>query len=153
MYSVFVSYAQPQLDWATQLRKDLSNPAILVYVAEHDLTPGDSLSSEIIRQIRVCDLFILLWSEDAQLSHYVGKEVFLAKSEGKLIVPVLLAKAPSLPRELGDIKYLDIANDPARHREWLHSHVTARAKSKKVSEVLTLGMLCFLAWLSLKGSE
>lgn len=153
MYSVFVSYAQPQVDWAIRLRKDLNDPAIMVYVAEQDLTPGASLSSEIVRQIKACDLFVLLWTEDAQRSRYVEKEVFLAKAQGKSIMPVRLGEGPSLPAELGDMKYLDIAKDSAEQREWLNSHITAQANSKRVSNVLTLGIFGFLAWLSLNGSE
>lgn len=153
MFSVFVSYAHKQVDWATHLRTVLNSPGVTVYVAEHDLSAGDSLAASIARQIKSSDLVILLWTEDARESQYVAKEMFLAKAEDKPIIPVLLQQGVPLPSELGDVKYLDIGKDPAGQVAWLQLDVARRAQSKQISNFVAFGLVAFLAWATLRGDS
>lgn len=151
MYHIFVSYAQPQIEWATHLRQILTAPGVSVFVAEHDLPAGDSLSQEIVTRIKRCDLFLLLWTEDARESQYVAKEYFLAKAEGKRIIPVALQTGVPLPAELADLKYLDVARHHMGAVKWLETHVSGEAQSKATGTLVTAGLTAFLAWAVLKG--
>lgn len=151
MFSVFVSYAHEQLDWATHLRGLLNAPAVQVYVAEHDLPAGESLSRDISSQIKACDLFVLLWTEDAERSQYVGKEVFLARAESKQIIPLLLQPGIVLPSELGDMKYVDIQQDPTAQFQWLQQKVQGLAHRKEVGSFVAMALIGFGAWVLLRG--
>lgn len=153
MFRVFVSYAQKYLPWATHLSRELNGPGIQVYVAENDAPVGKSLSDEISRAIGDADLFVLLWSEEASESDYVGKEVFFARGQDKSILPVVLEPGVPLPDQLGDIKYLDIAKDPQGQVAWLLDHIEERAKNKRTSNFVGFGLLAFMAWGMLGGQS
>lgn len=146
MYNIFISYAQQHLTWATHLRGSLAAPGVAVYVADTDLPPGASLSAEISRVIKETDLFLILWSEAARSSQYVNKEIFTAKTAGKPIIPIQLEPGVPLPVELGDIKYLDVAKDPAVQMEWLKAEVNRRAQSKATSTFVGGALIAFLGW-------
>lgn len=153
MYRVFTSYPQEHLDWANHLRGLLSDVGVDVFVAEHDVAAGDPLSDEIAAYIKRCDLFVLLWCKHADASKYVHKELFLAKSEGKKILPVALDSSPDLPDELGDTKYLDVAVDPQQQIQWLKKFVRSQAVSKSRSNAVAVALFGFLAYAALAGGE
>ncbi len=152
MFNIFVSYPQPHLPWAVHLKGMLSAPGVSVFVAEHDLPPGASLSAEIARAIQQADLFILFWSKAAQASAYVGKEIFAAKTSGRAIVPVMLEPGVPLPLELGDIKYMDLTKDPTSQLTWLKHEVDRRAQSKGISTLVGGALIAFLGWAIIKGN-
>lgn len=153
MYNIFVSYAQQELGWAEYLRQHLAFSNVNIFVAEHDLPAGNSLSVDISTQIKQCNLFVLLWTQNAHLSTYVNQELFLAKSEGKKVLPILLKPGIQLPQILGDMKYLDIAKAPENQLAWLRNFVEAEAKSKALSDFIAFGILGFLAYALLKGGS
>lgn len=151
MFEIFVSYTQPQIDLASNLKRYLTAPGISVYVAETDLPPGTSLSDEISKAIQRADLFIVLWSKEARESQYVNKEVFAAHQARRPLIPVMLQPATPLPKELADIKYLDVAKDPAAQLGLLKTEVSRRARDKTISAFIGLGIAAFLAWAALSG--
>jgi hypothetical protein len=153
MYNIFVSYAQTELKWAKFLKQHLAISDVNVFVAEYDLSAGDYLSIEISNQIKKCDLFILLWTQNANLSKYVNQELFLAKSENKKPLPILLQPGIQLPQLLGDIKYLDIAKSPESQFAWLRKFVEDEAKSKSLSNVIIFGILAFVAIAAFQGGK
>ncbi|MCX6168688.1 MAG: toll/interleukin-1 receptor domain-containing protein [Ignavibacteriales bacterium] len=151
MYNIFISYAQNELRWAEYLKQHLALNNVDIFVAEHDLPAGSSLSIEISDQIKRSDLFVLLWTSNARESKYVNNELFLAKTEGKDILPVLLQPGAAFPPLLGDIKYLDIAKAPEAQLAWLRDFVQKRAQSKTLSDVIALGLLGLVAYVALKN--
>jgi hypothetical protein len=74
--------------------------------------PSQVLNQQIELAIRNCDLFILLWSQDARASDYVPQEIGIAKGCNKVILPVVMEEGVSVPGFISDLKYL-----PA-HRNW-----------------------------------
>jgi hypothetical protein len=111
MYKVFVSYSSKDIKWASLLKQLLADVHASVYVAEFDLEARDVISDEVSKNIKNCDLFILLWSGKSRKSSYVEKEIFLAKSEHKKILPIVLQNNLPLPTILGDLKPLDVNKD------------------------------------------
>lgn len=153
MYRVFTSYPQEHLDSANHLRGLLSDVGVEVFVAEHDVAASDPLGDEIAIYIKRCDLFVLLWCKHADASKYVHKELFLAKSEGKTILPVALDSSEDLPDELGDTKYLDVTEDPQQELQWLRQFVRSQAVSKSRSNAVAVALFGFLAYAALAGGE
>jgi hypothetical protein len=153
MYRVFVSYSTRDVDWASYLKQLLSDAKASVFVAEHDVSAGSSLSSEIAAQVKQCDLFLLLWSPRSQASAYVQSEVFLAKAEGKRILPILLQEGIQLPPILGDLKYLPLPRDPQVALAWLKEHVATAASQKATSDLVGLALMAFIGWALLKSGK
>lgn len=153
MYNIFVSYAQPEVGWAEYLKQHLVFSDVNIFVSEHDLPAGNNLSSEISNQIKKCDLFVLLWTQNANSSIYVNQELFLAKTEGKKLLPILLQPGIHLPQIVGDIKYLNIAKAPENQLAWLRAHVESEAKSKALSNIIALGFLGLIAFVAFRGKH
>ena len=109
-----------------------------MYVAEYSTAPGESLSIEIRRAIEACDLFLLVWSTNAQSSEWVPQEIGVATGLKKPVMPVVLHGGLRLPAFLGDLKYLELFKDPAAALGWLQRFVSERAQKKQKSEGLAL---------------
>jgi hypothetical protein len=151
MYNIFVSYSQQELRWAEYLKQHLAFPDVNVYVAEHDLPVGNSLSIDISNQIKSSDLFVLLWTQNAKSSTYVNQELFVAKTESKKILPIVLQPKIQLPQLLGDIKYLDVEKNPENQLAWLRKYVESEAKSKALTNLIAVGFLGLLAYVAFRG--
>lgn len=151
MYQIFVSHSSKDKKWALFLKQLLSSAKVSVYIAEFDLEPGSKISDNIIKQIRHCNHFILLWSKRSKKSSYVEKEIFLAKSEDKKILPILIQQGIGIPSILGDVKYLDIKNDPDDSFLWLKEYIITSANQKFVSNLVVLALMVFLCWNLIKS--
>lgn len=153
MYRVFVSYSSHDIQWASYLKQLLTDAKATVFVAEYDVPPGKTLSDEIARQIKACHLFILLWSAHSQESSYVQSEIFLAKAEGKRILPLKLHPGVSLPPILGDLKYLPVDRDPEAALVWLKKYVSTSASQKATNDLVGMAVMAFLGWALFKGGK
>lgn len=140
-YTVFISYSSLDLPLVQEVRRILETAPIKVFVAEHSVQPGESLSSTIIEAIQACDLFLLLWNEHSKESAWVQSEVGIAKSEKKAILPVVLDQGVPLPGFVRGIKYLKATDDRASALGLLRRHVFGRARRKQQQDGLV--------WLSL----
>jgi len=97
-YNVFISYSSKNLhivDWA---RSTLAQPGVTeVFAAEYSVLPSHVLNDAIIRAIRGCDLFVLLWSHDARTSDYVPQEIGIAVGCNKTILAVVMEENVPVP--------------------------------------------------------
>jgi hypothetical protein len=82
-----------------------------------EISPGARWAQEIERNLKECELFVVLVSADSAASDMVGKEVSIAhkfnRTTGKpIIIPVRVAFDGDLPYDIG--AYLD----PVQHISW-----------------------------------
>lgn len=153
-YRVFVSYSTQDLLLVDQIKQRLNSAVVQVFVAEYAVVPGQPLSSTIISEIGACDLFILLWSRNAQSSEWVPQEIGIATAAGKTIVPVLLERDLGLPGFLRDHKYLSAYDDPATALEWLTKDVYGRAtQAAKSNGLVWFGLGALFAWLMTREGD
>jgi hypothetical protein len=111
-YRVFVSYSTTNLHIAQWAIQSLSRPGTVeVFVAEYSIAPGSILDEHILSQIRICDVFILLWSGAARQSDWVPQEIGAARMAGKTIVPVVLDPNLDVPGFISNVKYLRAYED------------------------------------------
>lgn len=139
-FSIFVSYSTRDLQVVSALQQHLQTTGVGVYVAEYSTQPGRSLSEEIRRAIQTCDLFLLVWSTNAQNSEWVPQEIGVATGLKKPNMPVVLHEGMKLPAFLGDLKYLELHKDPAAAVGWLQRFVAERAQKKQADGVVLLGI-------------
>jgi hypothetical protein len=139
-YNVFISYSTKNLhivDWA---RTTLAQPGITeVFAAEYSVVPSQVLNAEIIRAIRACDLFVLLWSHDAKNSDYVPQEIGIAVGCNKIILPVVMEDNVPVPGFITDLKYLAAHKNWEGSFQWLAQFV--HDNSQKQKNAKTLGAL------------
>lgn len=147
-FKIFISYSTKDLKSVQHVRSLLQSSAIEVFVAEYSIDPGQTLSSEIISAIKSCNLFILLWSENAKTSEWVPQEIGIAKSEKKTIMPVVLNPDLSLPGFIQDLKHLSAHKNPEEAFDWLKANVFEQAqKQAQIDGLVWLGIGVAIIWL------
>lgn len=90
MADVFISYSSHDHDKAAKLTERLREAGISVWIDEANISAATQWSSEIVRAIEECKVFIILLSVSSFGSHNVIKELSLASEEKKHIIPVEL---------------------------------------------------------------
>lgn len=83
-----------------------------VFIAEHSILAGEELSSTIEEAVDSCDLFVLLWSQQAESSKWVPIELGQAKGRRKPILPIVLHKNVPIPPFISGLKYIDATENP-----------------------------------------
>ena len=156
MFKVFVSYSTQDLKNVAELQQSLVGTGVEVFVAEHSVRPSQHLSEAISSAISACDLFVLLWSENAKASEWVSQEIGKAHSLSKNILPLVLTEGLTLPGFISGLKFLPLYANSSVALEQARSIVIEEFRTKvaaiekqKQSETLTLlGLGAFLLWLS-----
>jgi hypothetical protein len=144
----FISYSTHDIALATQTKTLLEQTGSSVFLAESSLAPGASLSVDITKAIKACDLFILLWSRNSQTSEWVPQEIGIARGADKPILPVVLDRGMSLQGFIKDLKYLPFYESPGSALAWLRQNVFQRVKKKEQTDGLVwLGIGVAIIWL------
>lgn len=160
-FKIFVSYSTHDIDHVELLRQQLKGTSIEVFVAEHSVQASEDLGDKISRAIEECDIFVVLWSKNAQDSAWVSQEIGRAHALKKTILPLVLTEGMSLPGFISNLKYLPVLDDPetALHKasELImdaynkKAHILAQAEVKKQKEknkdtLVLMGVGAFLLW-------
>ena len=140
-FEAFISYSTRDLVVARQVKELLERPGCSAFLAEYSVAAGDPLDETITAAIERCDVFILLWSQNAKDSEWVPQEIGIAKAQKKPIIPVSLHKDAVPSGFLKGTKYLPLYKNPATSLKWLQDNVFERATKKEKSQGL--------AWLAL----
>ena len=77
-YSCFISYTDKDKKFATRLHAQLQDYGIRCWLDEHQLLPGDGISSAVDRGIRRWDRVLLCCSEDSLTSWWIDNEINMA---------------------------------------------------------------------------
>ncbi len=156
-FNIFVSYSTHDLDDVRLLQEQLINTGINVFVAEHSIHAGEHLAPKIVDAIQKCDLFIVLWSQNAKDSEWVAQEIGQAGALRKSILPLVLTEGLSLPGFIKDLKYLPVfVNKQAavlQAREVIlnayqekRKAIVKKQEEEQKSAVAALGIGAFLLW-------
>ncbi|RLA82743.1 MAG: hypothetical protein DRG78_06325 [Epsilonproteobacteria bacterium] len=151
-YKIFVSYSTYDLEHANSLKQHLEDTQIEVFIAEHSISPSQKLAPTISKAILDCDLFVVLWSDNAKDSDWVQQEIGKATAHSKNILPLVLKQDSNLPGFLQDLKYLNLKNKDSLSEARdiiIKSYNDKLSKFNKEQEVNTLaifGLGAFALW-------
>ena len=87
MKSVFISHSSKDKAIADKIVESLEREGLSVWIAPRDIPAGKAYASSILNGIRKCTVFLLIYSESANESEEVLKEVHHAASAKKAIIP------------------------------------------------------------------
>ena len=87
---VFISYSTANQSEADALRQLFSKSGISSWMAPYNIPAGCEYAEVICDALSGCACLVLILTERAQASVWVKKEINLAVSEGKTIIPVKL---------------------------------------------------------------
>jgi len=152
-FRVFISYSTLDVKMVRKVDSLIKGIGAEVFFAERSIQPGQALSTEIRNAIRNTNLFILLWSKNAEASSWVPDEVGQANAHKKPILPVLLDQDATMPPTLRDLKYLDASDNAESALVKLRDSVFARIESKADSDKQTAFWLVLGLGLLLTGGK
>jgi hypothetical protein len=114
-----------------QLVRHLQDPSVEVFVAEYSVRPGEKLNATIMKAIKECDHFVLLWSKNSKGSEYVSQEIALALNNDKDILPIVLDEGLHLPGFINDLKYLPAYKGLNESMQWTQNYLSDTAKKSE----------------------
>lgn len=111
MSDVFLSYAHGDQETAERIENALSAAGISVFW-DRDVRPGESWEDTLVHAIASCRVFVAVFSERANVSPYVAREVELAVNRGLTIIPYRIGGVrPTARLEYFISRYLWIDGD------------------------------------------
>jgi hypothetical protein len=128
-YDVFISHSSKDRLTASAVCNRLESAGIRCWIAPRDIIPGEGWSAAIMRGIDASKVMVLIFSENANVSAHVRREVSHACDHEVTVIPMRIRDVT--PKEglkyyLDELHWLDALTPPlAKHLETL----TARVKN------------------------
>lgn len=88
MAQVFISHATEDAAVARRVADVLRDAGIGIWIAPDSIRPGEAYNEAIVAGLKACDTLAILVSKASNASKHVAREVGLADSQGKRIVPI-----------------------------------------------------------------
>lgn len=122
-HDVFISYAHADKLTADAVCNRLESAGIRCWIAPRDIIPGKAWNRAIVDGVKSCRLMVLVFSEHADKSEHVEREVAHAFEKGLTVVPFRVADVKpqgGLEYFLGTVHWLDALSLPLeRHLDRL----------------------------------
>lgn len=109
--SVFLSYSRRDADLVSRIYGDLESQGIQVWMDRQAIEAGSLWRTSIVDGIQSCQVFLLVVSEASQQSSNVAKEVSLAESNRKPILPLKIDATqiqPDFGYSLAGLQFVDM---------------------------------------------
>jgi len=90
-HDVFLSHASPDRTTALAVLEGLERAGIRCWIAPRDVQPGTEYGQQIVDAVKSCRVFLVVFSEHANSSPHVRREVERAVSLDRSIVPFRVA--------------------------------------------------------------
>jgi hypothetical protein len=90
----FVSYSNVDKRIAANLKNCLDNLGIEVFLAHEDIRPSEDWQNEILRALKLCDVFLPLLTDNFHTSHWTNQESGMAYLAEKFIIPLKINRDP-----------------------------------------------------------
>ncbi len=127
-HDVLISYSSEDKLIADSVCAKLEGRRIRCFIAPRDILPGVSWAEALVDGIDASRLLVLVFSEHANLSAQVAREVERACRQGLVIIPFRIEDAPmskEMQYYLGSPHWLDALTPPLeRHLEYLAETVS-----------------------------
>src|SRR5262249_25543980 len=114
---VFLSYAQPDQDFARKMVDGLCKSGHEIWFDEFELTPGTAWGREIDAALKASRAMIVLVSPAAMESKEVRREIghaFLSRNFAHRVLPVYVKPTDDVPWFLRTQKGVRVGTNPAR---------------------------------------
>ena len=91
---IFLSYSHKDRKLSGELKAKLDSNGFETFMAHEDIEPSKEWEEEIIRNLKECDIFIPLVSNNFMESKWTDQESGFAFAEDKLIIPIDIGLVP-----------------------------------------------------------
>jgi TPR repeat protein len=139
---VFISYSSQDKIIADAAVARLEAAGIGCWIAPRDIAAGRDWSEAIIEAIEACHVTVLIFSDHANQSHQIKREIERATSKGRPVLPMRIEEVlPSRALEyfIGSVHWLDAVSRPIeqhldRLADAVHTLVPDRKHSSSLSD-------------------
>jgi hypothetical protein len=114
-HDVFLSYAAPDRNTALAVAAALEVQNIRCWIAPRDVVPGTEYGQQIIDALKSCRVMVLVFSDHANASPHVHREVERAASAQRVIIPFRvedIVPTGAMDYFLGNMHWLDAVTPP-----------------------------------------
>ena len=112
---VFICFSSKDQSTAHQVVAFLESHGIQCWISSRDVPPGQNYQNSIVQALEAAKAIVFLFSDNSSKSHEIMKELSLAASEQKAVIPLRLTPVtPSgaLRYELATRQWIDAFPDP-----------------------------------------
>jgi TIR domain len=126
-YDLFISYSSEDKLTAEAVCNRLESAGVRCWIAPRDISPGEEWTAAIVRGIELCRVMVLVFSDHANESPHVRREVAQACRQELIVIPIRIERInPSgdLQYYLSELHWLDALTPPLeKHLEALSARV------------------------------
>jgi hypothetical protein len=98
MSHIFISYSRKDTDCAYKIQRQLEAQGFNIWIDKNDIPAGAPFPLTIIKAISEASVVLILWSQHAEQSHFVDKEIEEALNQKMMrsipVIPVWLDNTP-----------------------------------------------------------
>lgn len=112
MGETFLSYSRHDQEFANRLTQSLKDHGIQVWVDTQEIQGGDAWRAAISRAIAECDAFLVILSPQSVTSKNVVKEVSIAESRDRHIIPIMYQQVEipaAMEYQLAELQRIDFS--------------------------------------------
>jgi hypothetical protein len=91
---IFISYSSKDKKTVGSLKDSLEKIGFEVFLAHEDIKPSSEWQTEIVRNLKKCDIFIPFLSKKFKTSKWTDQEIGMAFVEGKFVIPLQVDRPP-----------------------------------------------------------
>ena len=132
MGHIFISYSTKDIVYAEKLINALRREGFNPWVDMEGLGAGTHWQDRLHKQIKTCDVYILIMSHNAKASTWVPDELVAAKTSGKPIFPLLLDDT-ELFLAIQTIQFEDVRGGKMPSEEFYQRLAKVTQRRKKAS--------------------
>jgi WD40 repeat protein len=135
---IFVSYSSKDSKVANQICAALEAKGLACWIASRDINPGENFGEAIVNAIRAAKLMLLVFTQNANNSDEIKKELVLAGQNRLIVVPVRVedvVPGGAFAYELATRQWIDLFEDWDRAIERLATWIQTVSKTPVVAPV------------------
>lgn len=114
MSHIFISYSRDDSDFVNSLIAGIEKRGVEVWIDRQDIPGGETWRAAIAEAIRSCDAFVIVLSPNSTVSKNVSKELSIAESHHRTIIPLLHQLCeipPNMEYQLAEIQWIDFTTE------------------------------------------
>ena len=154
MSHVFISYSRKDSGFVDRLIQDMEKRGVAVWVDRQDIGGGETWRAAIADAIRRCLAFVIVLSPNSTASKNVSRELSLAESHNRQIIPLLHQACeipPTIEYQLAEIQVIDFTVIP--YDNALDRLIKALGKDPEAKQPREIGGVTKWARTQAKGKE
>lgn len=156
VFKIFLSYSTKDSAIAKRTKDYFERiQGVSIFLSEAKLILG-RIDEAILKEIRECDFFIVLYSKDSHNSNYVQQEIGAARANNKMMIAVSLDPDIKPDAMLQGINYLSAYDEEKQKVEMpkLFKYVQQEAQKKaNLNALIGMGLIFGFLYLLSKGSS